>query len=162
MIHGARGDDESAEEAFAFAEGMAPILGQKGGLLMWRAAVHTHHGRHDQAAAQFTDPGSGFWWDPPYRAARAEAYARIGHPDTGEAIEWATEGVGEHGYAQGLLLRARAIQADDEAPLREARDLFEEIECPFQAARTCWLLGGEHRAEAERVFAQLGATLPTD
>jgi hypothetical protein len=38
--------------------------------------------------------------------------------------------------------------------------VFEEIECPYQAARTGWLLGGAERAEAERKLAALGATPP--
>ncbi len=162
VIHGIRGDEQAAQESISFAEGMAQTRGQRGGLLMWRAEVHTHYGRHEQAAEQFIDPGSGFWWDPPYRAARAEAYARVGRPDTDEAIAWAQERVGEHCYAQGILSRAHGIRAGDEARLRQALEMFEQIECPFQAARTRWLLGGEHRAEAERGFAQLGGTLPAN
>jgi hypothetical protein len=46
--------------------------------------------------------------------------------------------------------------------MREALSLFKEIECPYQAARTGWLMGGAERAEAEQGFAALGATLPTD
>ena len=38
--------------------------------------------------------------------------------------------------------------------------LFREIECPYQAARTAWLLGDAEQAEAERDFAALGATPP--
>jgi hypothetical protein len=34
------------------------------------------------------------------------------------------------------------------------------MKAPYQVARTAWLLGGEERAEAERAFAELGATLP--
>jgi hypothetical protein len=40
--------------------------------------------------------------------------------------------------------------------------VFEELECPYQAARTGWLLGGEARKEAERGFARLGAPPPVD
>jgi hypothetical protein len=59
-----------------------------------------------------------------------------------------------------VLLRARGIREDSEEQLREALSVFEEIECPYQAARTRWLLGGADRAAAERGFEALGATLP--
>jgi hypothetical protein len=59
-----------------------------------------------------------------------------------------------------VLLRARGLREQSEEPIRESLRLFKEIECPYQAARTGWLLDGDHRAEAERGFAALGATLP--
>jgi hypothetical protein len=68
--------------------------------------------------------------------------------------------IGDHRYASGVLMRARGLQDGDEGALREALSLFKEIECPYQAARTGWLLGGAEREEAERGFADLGATLP--
>jgi class 3 adenylate cyclase len=40
--------------------------------------------------------------------------------------------------------------------------LFEEIVCPYQAARSGWLLGGEAKEAAGRAFERLGATLPAD
>jgi hypothetical protein len=44
--------------------------------------------------------------------------------------------------------------------MRESLALFKRIECPYQAARTAWLLGDADRAEAERTLRELGATLP--
>jgi class 3 adenylate cyclase/tetratricopeptide (TPR) repeat protein len=162
VIHGVRGDEDTAHQWLDFAEGMAETLGQKGGLLMWAAEVHAHHGRFEQAAGVLEDPEAGFWWDPPYRAMRAETYARAGRPDTDHAIEWAESAVGEHRYAQGLLLRARGVQAGDDGPIREALELFEQIECPYQAARSGWMLGGGAHEEALRSFERLGAVAPVD
>jgi hypothetical protein len=57
-------------------------------------------------------------------------------------------------------MRARGLREDDEEQIRGALSLFVEVECPYQAARTRWLLGGTEREAAERGFAALGATLP--
>jgi hypothetical protein len=61
-----------------------------------------------------------------------------------------------------VLLRARALGGDSEKLQRRSLALFEEIGCPYQAARTGWLLGGADRADAERTLARLGATPPAD
>jgi hypothetical protein len=126
-------------------------------MLMWRADVHAHYGRLDQAAGVLDDTGAGFWWDAPFRSMRAEMFARIGHPETDAAIQLASDGVGEHRYALGFLLRAQAIRSGDEAPMRQALELFEKIECPYQAARSGWLLGGSERDQARQTLAELGA-----
>lgn len=162
VIHGVRGDEDSAREWIEFADGMAETLGQKGGLLMWEAEVHAHHGRLELAAGLLEDPKAGFWWDPPYRAMRAEIYALAGRPDADHAIEWAEAGAGEHRYAQGLLMRARGVRAGEDGPVRAALEIFEAIECPYQAARSGWMLGGEARERAQRDFERLGAVAPVD
>jgi len=70
--------------------------------------------------------------------------------------------VGEYLYAHGILMRARGIAGRDEELLRESLALFERIECPYQAARSGWLVGGEAKEAAGRAFELLGATLPAD
>jgi ribosome modulation factor len=59
-------------------------------------------------------------------------------------------------------MRARGIAGRDEELLRESLALFERIECPYQAARSGWLVGGEAKEAAGRAFELLGATLPAD
>ena len=86
---------------------------------------------------------------------------RAGDDRAQEAIAEAEGTIGDHRYARGVLVRARGLEEDSEELLREALSVFEEIECPYQAARTGWLLGGDDRARAERSFEALRATLPT-
>jgi hypothetical protein len=69
---------------------------------------------------------------------------------------------GEHRYARGILMRAEGIRSGDDARLRESFELFKQLDCPYQTARSGWLLGGEARDEAEGIFERLGATLPAD
>ncbi len=103
-----------------------------------------------------------FWWRPLYLATCAEALVRAGDEGAEAALAEARAAIGDNPYARALTLRAAALRDDDETGLREALAVFERIECPYQAARTGWLLGGDARAEAERTFARLGATLPPD
>ena len=82
--------------------------------------------------------------------------ARLGLKEADDAIRAAEENIGEHRYGLGILLRAKGIRANDEAPVRESLDLFKELDCPYQTARTGWLLGGEAREEAKGIFERLG------
>jgi hypothetical protein len=102
-----------------------------------------------------------FWWRAIYAVTRAEAMLRAGDERAGEALSDAEAIIGDHRYARGILLRARGLRDGDEAPIRAALTLFREIGCPYQAARTGWLLGDMDRTDAEHGFAALGATLPT-
>ena len=70
--------------------------------------------------------------------------------------------VGDHRYARGILLRTKGLRDRDEGAIREAQSVFRDIECPWQAARTGWLLGGTDRAGAERALSALGATVPVE
>jgi hypothetical protein len=61
-----------------------------------------------------------------------------------------------------MLLRAKGLHASDDSLIRESKELFEQIGCPFQAARSAWLLGGAEREQAKETFERLGATQPAD
>ena len=163
-IHGYRGNEAAAAEWFAFGEQVAPdISGQAHGITLWRADVDLHNGRLSSAAGQLAETATeSFWWRTVYHAARAEAFARAGRPDTSEAIGLARGFIGENRYAQGLLRRAEGVQTGDGALLGAAMELFEAIECPYQAARTGWLIGGDARERVTAMFERLGATLPAD
>jgi len=162
-IYGYRGDEPAAADWFRFAESVAPsISGQKSGVLLLESEVDLHRGCLREAADRVAEvPSTNFWWRAVYAATRAEALVRAGDARAPEAIGMAEATIGDHRYASGVLMRARGLQDDDEGTLREALSLFKEIECPYQAARTGWLLGGAEREEAERGFAALGATLPS-
>ncbi len=161
-ILGYRGDEAGAADWFAFSESIAPSTGgQLGGLHMMRADVDLHHGRVDEAAARLAAPAATTtWWRSPYAATRAEAMVRAGGDDAPGALTEAEALVGDHSYARGVLMRAQGLYQEDENRLRDAFSLFEQIECPYQAARTGWLLGGDDGAEAERTLARLGAPPP--
>jgi class 3 adenylate cyclase len=162
-IYGYRGDEPAAADWFKFAESVAPsISGQVSGVLLLESEVDLHRGCLRQAADRVAEvPATNFWWRAVYAATRAEALVRAGDARGQEAIGEAEATIGDHRYARGVLLRARGLHDDEEGPIRESLALFNEIECPYQAARTGWLLGGGDRAEAERGFAALGATLPS-
>jgi class 3 adenylate cyclase/tetratricopeptide (TPR) repeat protein len=161
-IMGLRGDDGGSawfEIADELGEGG---LGNKAGVIVMKAEVELHQGEVQCAADRFVSKISTTWFRSPYLAARAEAYARLGREDTDEAILAAEEGIGEHRYGLGILLRAKGIHSGDEAKIRESMELFAELECPYQEARSGWLLGGEARGRAAEIFDRLRATPPAD
>jgi hypothetical protein len=161
-VFGYRGNEEAAQDWFQFAESVAPsISGQVSGVRMLQSDVDLHAGRLLEAANRLAeDPATNFWWRAAFAATRAEALVRAGDRRADDAIAEAQARIGDHSYARAVLLRARGLREQSEEPIRESLRLFKEIECPYQAARTGWLLDGDHRAEAERGFAALGATLP--
>jgi class 3 adenylate cyclase/tetratricopeptide (TPR) repeat protein len=159
-IMGLRGED-GWNEWFGIADELGEgALGNKAGVIVMRADVELHQGEVECAADRFVSEISTTWFRSPYLAGRAEAYARLGRPEADDAIRAAEENIGEHRYGLGILLRAKGIRADDEATIRKSLELFKELDCPYQSARTGWLLGGEEREEAKRTFESLGATLP--
>jgi class 3 adenylate cyclase len=165
-IWGFRGDDASATDWFEFADSMVgaggpTASGQAGAVLMFHADVDLHHGRPEAAAGWVEEPFGGFWWNVPYLATRAEAFIAAGREDAGAALTDAEAVAAEHPYARAIVLRARGTGSGDEQALRQALAIFREIECPYQQARTGWLLGGAERAEAEAVFARLRTSPPT-
>jgi len=163
-IRGYRGEEAASADWFRFAESVAPDKGgQASGVLLLQADVDLHNGCASEAAAKLSEPAAKeMWWQTTYAATRAEALVRAGDPGGHEALADAQASVGDHGYAIGVLLRAQALAREDEGALRESLAVFQRIECPYQAARSGWLLGGAERDEAERILGRLGATLPAD
>jgi class 3 adenylate cyclase len=161
-ILGLRGDD-GWTDWFEIADELSyGALGNKAGVVVMRADIELHQGEITCAAERFESEIASTWFRSPYLAGRAEAYAQLGRADADEAIEKAEANIGEHRYGLGILLRAKGIRSGDEATLRESLDLFKEIDCPYQSARSGWLLGDAEREEAKRTFEKLGATLPAD
>jgi class 3 adenylate cyclase len=163
-VLGLRGDDRGFEDWMEFATEIGGQGGQVLGITTFRADVALHRGRiADAVEILKTGPEVFlFWWRPLYVATCAEALVRAGDAGADAALVQAQAGIGDNPYARALMLRAAALRDDDESAMREALAVFERIECPYQTARTGWLLGGDARAEAERTFASLGATLPAD
>jgi class 3 adenylate cyclase/tetratricopeptide (TPR) repeat protein len=161
-IHGFRGNEPASSDWFEFARSIAPpTAGQRSGVLLLQSEVDLHRGRFQDAAERVAEPPEKtFWWRAIYAAVRAEAMLGAGDPRAGDALTAAEGMVGDHAYARGVLLRTKGLRDGDPRTIREALSVFSEIECPYQAARTGWLLGGADRGEAERRLAGLGATLP--
>jgi hypothetical protein len=133
------------------------------GVLLLESEVDLHAGRLRQAAERVAEvPKANFWWRAAYAATRAEALVRAGDARGADAIADAEATIGDHRYSRGVLLRARGQLEDSEVLVRESLALFTEIECPYQSARTGWLLGETDWAAAEQTMTGLGATLPTD
>ncbi len=161
-ILGYRGDEQASADWFRFASSVAPAEGgQSSGVAMLEADVHLHRGCVVEAVALTDDvPSHSMWWRSAYAATRAEVVALAGDDRADDLAREAEGWVGDHRYARGVLLRAQGVRHRDENRLRESLTVFEQIECPHQAARTGWMLGGPARAEAERTFARLGMTPP--
>jgi class 3 adenylate cyclase len=160
-ILGYRGDEDGAAEWFEFARGLyLSDSKHEAGIGQFEADVLLHHGRAEQAA-ELLQPidVSWSWSGPNYSAVRAEALVRAGR-DSEEALALAEKLTAEHPHGRAVAMRARAQREGNEALLREAHALFREIECPYQEARTAWLLGGDERAAATRIFERLGVSPP--
>jgi class 3 adenylate cyclase/tetratricopeptide (TPR) repeat protein len=161
--YGYRGDAASAGDWMAHAHNLSSKdTEQKSGVVMFEVDLELHRGNFADAAAVGSDPMIGSHWTAAYASIRAEAFVRAERDDAVEVLTWAEPRVGQDRYARATLLRARALHAEEDALLRESKALFEGMECPFQAARTGWLLGGSDREQAKQTFERLGATLPAD
>jgi class 3 adenylate cyclase len=160
-ILGFRGDEGAAAWFEIASELSLGGHGNRAGVSFMQADVELHQGLVDCAADRLDQPTDLSWFGSPYLAARAEAFARLGREDTGEAIRLAEESTGEHRYAAGILLRAKGIHSGDDDLLRQSLELFKQIECPYQVARSGWTLGGEAQEEAKEIFGRLRATLPS-
>jgi class 3 adenylate cyclase/tetratricopeptide (TPR) repeat protein len=161
--YGYRGHIAAADDWMAHAENLSARDPEQGsGVSMFGIDLELHRGRFDEAVAIGADPVAGSQWTATYASSRAEAFVRAGRDDASAAIAWAESRVGQDRYARGILLRARGLQVGHEDLLRESKTLFEQMECPFQAARSGWLLGGEDRERATETFERLGATSPAD
>ncbi|MFL5869830.1 MAG: ATP-binding protein [Solirubrobacterales bacterium] len=162
-IYGYRGDAASADDWMAHSHNLSSKdREQRLGVTMFEVDLEMHRGNFGDAAAIASDPMGGSHWTATYASIRAEALIRAGRDDAVEALSWAEPRVGQDRYAGAILLRAKGLHTDDADLLRESKALFEEMECPFQAARTGWLLGGSDRERAMQTFERLGATPPAD
>jgi class 3 adenylate cyclase/tetratricopeptide (TPR) repeat protein len=161
--YGYRGDGAAANDWMTHAYNLSSRdLEQTCGVRMFGIDLEVHRGRFDEAVAIGSDPVAGSQWTATYASSRAEAFIRAGRDDAAAAIAWAEPRIGQDRYAEAILFRARGTYASDEALIREAKQRFEQMECPLQAARTAWLLGGAEREQAVAIFERLGAVLPVD
>ena len=149
--YGYRGDEAAAEDWMSHAYNLSSKdREQKCGVVMHGIDLELHRGRLGEAVALGAESVTGSQWTATYACSRAEAFVRAGREDAEDAIHWAEPRVGQDRYARAILLRAKGLHGSDESLLRESKARFEEMECPYQAARTGWLLGGSDREQAKR------------
>jgi hypothetical protein len=161
-VLGYRGDERGFESWMTFAEEMGGGGGQAMGIRMLQADVLLHRGLPAEALEALTGGRIKFlfWWQPMYLGTLAEVSVAAGSENAATALAQAEEATGDNRYAQAMAVRTRGRLEEDEGMLREALARFGEMECPYQAARTAWLLGGDDRAAAEGTLKRLGATPP--
>jgi class 3 adenylate cyclase len=161
--YGYRGDNAAADDWMRHAHNLKGTDPEyRSGVQMFEIELELYRGEVADAAAIAADPVARSHWASHYACSRAEAFVRAGRETAAEAIAWAESRIGQDRYAGGILLRAKGLHGSDEALLRESKARFEEMGCPFQAARTGWLLGGSEREEAAEIFRRLGAILPAN
>ena len=141
--------------------------GNKAGVAVMQADVDLHQGAARLRRRPLRPTGRDRLVPLAVLRDEGRGYARLGRKDADDAIATAEASIGEHRYARGILLRAKGIRSGDDAALRESLALFEELDCPYQAARSGWLLGGkdarggeadvlEPRGDPARLTADVG------
>ncbi len=161
IIYGLRGEDAEHRDWASLAQEVAGTSQQLPGVRMLEAEVALHFGEIERAVDLIDVPWSGFWWQEPMLARRAEILALAGRDDAREALERAEARQAGAPFSTAVALRARAMISNRDAPLREALEIFERIECPYESARTRWILGGAERDSARAAFERLGAVVPS-
>jgi hypothetical protein len=127
--------------------------------------VLLHQGRPEVAlerlvvgAGEAGDAAPSKWiawiWLHWYVALRAEAAVLAGAANAARQVTAARAVVGDDPLAGALVGRAEALLAGDRAGLLATEAAFAAAGCPYQAARTLVLAGGDR---LERGHAALGA-----
>jgi hypothetical protein len=93
-------------------------------------------------------------WRPWYSALRAESAVLAGSPDAPSRVAVARQHVGENPVAAAIVDRAVALLARDAAQMPAIATRLDELDAPYQAARTRVLTGG---ADADRGAAEVAA-----
>lgn len=129
------------------------------------ALLLLHRGLPRQAAQlmdtppeQLTEWYSGLW-RPWYSALWAEAAVLGGYEDSADRIYRARLATADNAIATAIVDRTAALttQDGDRDGLTAAAAALEAAGCRYQWARTLVLIGGEHRAHGESIFATMGA-----
>ncbi|MFJ2738531.1 ATP-binding protein [Streptomyces sp. NPDC087440] len=163
MIHGLRGDDEARTRWLALVDDAGTASEYRYGYGAVFDALHLlHRGEVDAALKRVAPEPEQVWkwvswiWLHWYVALRAEAAVLAGHPEAAVRIAAARRVVAGNPVASAQVQRAEALRVGDVPELlRLARDL-EAAGCPYQAARTLVLAGGEHAKEGAEALARRG------
>jgi hypothetical protein len=161
MVHGLRGDDGARADWLAVVDELGvPPERQAGYGPTFDAIVLLHRGQAplalERLAVEPDEPEPSKWitwiWLHWYVALRAEAAVLAAGPHARSQLAAARAVVAGNPIATAIVQRADALVGQDRKQLLAAEAAFDAAGCPYQAARTLILAGGE---EAERGAAAL-------
>ncbi|MER6302936.1 LuxR C-terminal-related transcriptional regulator [Kitasatospora sp. NPDC001539] len=163
MIHGLRGDDAARARWLGVADRAGPALDHRHGHgAVLDAMVLLHRGDAEAALRRLAPEPDEVWkwvcwvWLHWYVSLRAEASVLTGHPKAQDRIDAARSRTAGNPVATAQLDRAQALLDGDLARRPAVAAAFEAAGCPYQAARTLLLAGGDHARTGRRALTGLG------
>jgi predicted ATPase/DNA-binding CsgD family transcriptional regulator len=158
MIHGLRDDPDARREWRAVLRDLGELPGLPHGYgAVFDAMDLLHHGRAQEAVERTAPEPEQVWkwvtwvWLHWYVALRAEAAVLAGHPDAAVRVADARTVV-----VGNPVAGAQALLDSDQHRLLATAEAFEAAGCPYQAARTLVLAGGDDAARGAAALAGLG------
>jgi predicted ATPase/DNA-binding CsgD family transcriptional regulator len=165
MVHGLRGDDDARAEWLALIDELGVPPERKSGYgPTFDAIVLLHRGQAALALERLTaepdEPAPSKWilwvWLHWHMALRAEAAVLADDPHARNQLAVASSTVAGNPVAAAVVQRADALLGQDRKELLAAGAAFEAAGCPYQAARTLILAGGEEAERGASELADLG------
>ncbi|HEY7072816.1 MAG TPA: hypothetical protein VH479_21995, partial [Acidimicrobiales bacterium] len=165
MIHDLRGDQVARADWLAVLDQLGVTPEDTAGYSpTFDAIALLHHGQATLALERLESPAG----DPKpwlkgilqhwHVALRVEAAVLAGRRDASDHLAAARPIVAGNPVATAILDRAAALLAADRERLLIVATAFEAAGCPYQAARTLILAGGESAATGNAALADLGLT----
>lgn len=163
MIHDLRGDHEARGEWDAVVRGLGTSPARTYGYgAVFDALALLHRGQVHEALERMATEPREVWrwvtwiWLHWYVALRAEAGVLAGASDAVERLAEARAVVAGNPIAGAIVERAEALLCADHERLLATVEAFEAAGCPYQAARTRVLAGGDHADRGAAALADLG------
>ncbi|WP_326627360.1 LuxR C-terminal-related transcriptional regulator [Nonomuraea fuscirosea] len=165
MIHGLRGDHDARREWQEVVRQLGtPPEHTYGYGAVFDAILLLHDGQAAEALERMAPEPRQVWkwvtwiWLHWYVALRAEAAVLAGSPDARARLTEAGNLVEGNPVAAAIVRRAEAVLDNDGEALVAVADAFAAAGCPYQAARTLVLAGGDHAERGASALAALGLT----
>jgi hypothetical protein len=114
------------------------------------------------ALSSAPDVSQGYQMRSWVRAANAEALVHARSERAETTLESAAESSRQSRIAAAIWARAAGLHRGDEDLLHAALAEFETLGMSYQAARTGYLCGGDHRSAAEQTMRRLGVPPPAE
>ncbi|WP_346146345.1 ATP-binding protein [Kitasatospora cinereorecta] len=165
MVHGLRGEHDARAPWLTVVDLAGTAAEHRYGYgAVFDAMVLLHHGDPDAALDRIAPAPEEMWkrvcwvWLHWYAALRTEASVLAGHPDARERITATRTLVTGNPVATAQVDRAEALLDGDVPRQLAAAAAFDAAGCPYQAARTRLLAGGDHATAGRTALAELGLT----